>query len=176
MQEHLVQDNGPVRSSQLPPGVLIEEKFSVYPLLCFSHWESCFPGLLPGVLGFPYPPSIMQFQQTMVTKETIKTLHHPKWYNYHKATTKKCQSCWRMSYPQGTTSNNFHFGTIEKNTLLFSPDKSWQLANLLYHVLRLNKHFHLAIKINLLQLRNTHIFDILSKACIFMGLPHMLTS
>ena len=35
MQEHLMQDDGLERSSQLPPGVLIEEKFSIYPLLCF---------------------------------------------------------------------------------------------------------------------------------------------
>ena len=54
-----MQDNGLVRSSQLPPGILIEEKFSIYAPLCFSHQESCFPGLLLGSLGFPYPPSIM---------------------------------------------------------------------------------------------------------------------
>ena len=67
-----MQDNRLVRSSQLPPGLLIKEKFSVYPLLHFSHQESCFPGLLLGSLGFLYPPSIMQFQQTRATKETIK--------------------------------------------------------------------------------------------------------
>ena len=47
-----MQDNRLARSSQLPPGVLIKEKFSIYPLLCFSHQESCFPGLFPGSLGF----------------------------------------------------------------------------------------------------------------------------
>ena len=68
-----MQDDRPVRSSQLPPGVLIEEEFSIYPSLSFSHQESCFPGLLPGSLGLPYPSSIMQLQQTRVTKETVKT-------------------------------------------------------------------------------------------------------
>ena len=73
MQEHLMQDDGPVRSSQLPPGVLIEKEFGIFPLLSFSHQESSFPGPLPGSLGLPYPSSIMQLQQTRVTKETIKT-------------------------------------------------------------------------------------------------------
>ena len=72
MQEHLMQDDRPVRSSQLPPWVLIEEEFSIYPPLSFSHQESHFPGLLPGSLGLQ-PSSIMQLQQNRVTKETIKT-------------------------------------------------------------------------------------------------------
>ena len=51
-----------------------------------------------------------------------------------------------------------------------SPDNC---ANLLYRVLGVNNHFCLAIKINLLQLKNTQISDILSEAYIFLGLPHM---
>ena len=39
-----------------------------------------------------------------------------------------------MSYPQGTTLDNFHSTTIHKNALLSSPDESWLLTNLLYHV------------------------------------------
>ena len=63
-----------------------------------------------------------------------------------------------------------------KNASLFHLDESWQLTNLLYHVSRVDYHFHLAIKIDWLQLKNTHIYNILFLACIFLGLPHMLTS
>ena len=82
-----------------------------------------------------------------------------------------CQSCLTMSYPQGTTLHNFHFITIHRNASLFSQDGSWQLTNLLYHVLRVNYHFHLAIKIDLLQLKNTHISNILVLVHIFLGTP-----
>ena len=67
-----MQNDGPVRSSQLPPVALTEKEFSIYPFLSFSNQESCFPSPLHGSLGLPYPSSIMQLQQTRVTKETIK--------------------------------------------------------------------------------------------------------
>ena len=86
-------------------------------------------------------------------------------------TTKDHPLCWTMSYPQGTTLDNFHLTTIHKNMSLSSLDESWLLTNLLYHVLEVNNHFHSTIKINLLQLKNTHISDILSKARIFLGTP-----
>ena len=82
-----------------------------------------------------------------------------------------CQSCLTMSYPWGTTLHNFHSTTIHRNASLFSQDGSWQLINLLCHVLRVNSHFHLAIKINLLQLKNTHISDILVLMHAFLGTP-----
>ena len=82
-----------------------------------------------------------------------------------------CQSCLTMSYLQGMTLHNFHITTIHINASLFSWDESWQLTNLLYHVLRVNYHLHLAIKINLLQLKNTHISDILVLVCILLGTP-----
>ena len=82
-----------------------------------------------------------------------------------------CQSCLTMSYLWGTTLHNFHSITIHKNTSLFSQNRSWQLTNLLYHVLRVNSHFPLAIKIKLLQLKNTHISDILAVMCAFLGTP-----
>ena len=75
-----------------------------------------------------------------------------------------------MSYPRGTTLDNFHI-TIHKNTSLLSLGKSWLLTNLVYHVLEVNNRFHSTIKINSLQLKNTHISDILSKVCIFLGTP-----
>ena len=65
---------------------------------------------------------------------------------------------------------------ILKITSLSTPGKSLSLANLLYHILGVDNHFCLAIKINLLQLKNTHISNIVSKACIFLGLPHALMS
>ena len=82
---------------------------------------------------------------------------------------------------QGWATHEAQLQTISTNdnskyALLFSPGKSQQLTNLLYHVLRVNNHFCLAIKINLLQLKNTHISNILPKACIFLGLHHVLTS
>ena len=70
-------------------------------------------------------------------------------------------SCSIMSYQRGTTSNNFHLTTTYKSMSLFSPGKSWLLINLLYHVLGTNNHFPLSIKFDLLQLRNTHISDML---------------
>ena len=78
-------------------------------------------------------------------------------------------------FPQGTTSNNFHFTTIHKMHYLLvqtSPN------NLLTYFAMFSELtiIHLAIKINLLQLRNTHISNILSKVHIILGLPHMLTS
>ena len=82
-----------------------------------------------------------------------------------------CQSCLTMSYPQGTTLHNFHSITLHRSTSLFSQDGSWQLTNLLYHVLRDSSYFHLIIKINLLQLKNTPISDILALTCAFLGTP-----
>ena len=82
-----------------------------------------------------------------------------------------CQSCLTMSYPWGTNLHNFHFTTIHRNVSLFSQDGSWQLTNLLYHVSRVNSQFHVAIKINLLQLKYTHMSDILVLVCIFLGTP-----
>ena len=81
------------------------------------------------------------------------------------------QSCLTMSHPWGTTLHNFHFITIHRDTSLFSQDGSWQLTNLLYHVSKVNCDFHLAITINLLQLKNTHISDILVLTCTFLGTP-----
>ena len=82
---------------------------------------------------------------------------------------KNHRSCSMMSYPWGSASDNFHLATIHKDTSLFSPGESWLLINLLYHVLGANNHFHLSIKINLLQQKNTHISDILCFACAFLG-------
>ena len=65
----------------------------------------------------------------------------------------------------------FPFHKNAQKCITISQDRSWQLTNLFYHVLRVNYHFHLAIKINLLQLKNTHISDILVLACIFLGTP-----
>ena len=80
--------------------------------------------------------------------------------------------CSTMSYPWGTTSGNFHLPTIHKNTLLFSLDKSLSLTNLLYHVLGVNNHFCLAIKINLLQLKKySHLWQLRSLCALFWGTP-----
>ena len=76
-----------------------------------------------------------------------------------------------MSYPRGTTLNNFHFTKIHKNALPFSQDGSQQLANLLYHVSRVDCHLYLAIKINLLQLKDTRISNIFSLSACFSGTP-----
>ena len=86
-------------------------------------------------------------------------------------------SCSIMSYPWGTTSDNFHLTTSHKDTSLFSPGGSWLLTNLLYHILGVNNHSYISIKFNLLQLRNTHISDILLLCiCFSEKLPHALTS
>ena len=71
----------------------------------------------------------------------------------------------------GTTLHNFHFITIHRNVSLFSQDGSWQHTNLLHHASGANHHFCLAIKINLLQLNNTHISDILVLVHTFLGTP-----
>ena len=80
-----------------------------------------------------------------------------------------------MSYPKGTTLDKVQQFTKTHHILVL--DESWPLNNLLYHNLGVNNSFNLAIKINLLQLKYSHISDILSFYVHFSeGLPHMLTS
>ena len=86
-------------------------------------------------------------------------------------TTVTCQPCLTLSYPWGTTLHIFHFIKIHRNASLFSQDRSWQLTNLLYHVLRVNYHFCLATKIFLLQLKILTFQTSLSPMCTFLGTP-----
>ena len=90
---------------------------------------------------------------------------------WHKTTKVNHQPCFTMHHPWGATLHMFHSIIIHRNALLFSQDGSWHLTNLLYHVFRVNSHFHLDIKIKLLQLKNTHISDILVAMHAFPGTP-----
>ena len=53
MQEYFVEDHQPVRGSELPPGILIQEKFHIQSVLRLSYWKSAFSG---SPLGHPTPP------------------------------------------------------------------------------------------------------------------------
>ena len=56
--------------------------------------------------------------------------------------------------------------------ITFSLDESLSLTNLLYHVLGVNNHFCLAIKINLLQLKKySHLWHLGSLCALFWGTP-----
>ena len=73
--------------------------------------------------------------------------------------------------PMRYNFTQFPFHNNSQKCITFSQDGSWLLTNLLYHVLRVNSHYCLAIKINLLQLKITHISDILVLMCTFLGTP-----
>ena len=83
------------------------------------------------------------------------------------------QPCLALSYPWGTTLHIFYFIAIHRNASHFSQDRSWQLANLLYHVLRVDYYFCLATEIFLLQLKILTFLTSLSSMCAFLGTaPH----
>ena len=108
----------------------------------------------------------------MITKETTKIGYNLRiWYNWHKTTTVNHQPCLTLSYPQGTTLHIFYFITICKNASPFSQDRSWQLTNLLYHVLRVDYYFCIATKIFLLQLKILSFPTSLSSTHVFPGTP-----
>ena len=94
----------------------------------------------------------------MISKENKETLLYLKLIiQQSNITTPDSQLSTRLGHPQGTTLHIFHFITIHRNASLFSQDRSWQLTSLLYHVLRVDYHFHLPIKFNLLQLKYSHL-------------------
>ena len=43
MQEHIVEDDGLMRSLSPPSGVFIEEQFGIKPMFCLPNGQPCFP-------------------------------------------------------------------------------------------------------------------------------------
>ena len=95
---------------------------------------------------------------------------HPV-YPSRNISTVNCQPCLALSYPWDTTLHIFYFTTMHRNALLFNQDRSWQLANLLYHVLRVDYYFCLATKIFLLQPKILTFPTSFSSMCTFLGTP-----
>ena len=67
----------------------------------------------------------------------------------------------RNELPKKYNCTQFPLCNSLQKYITFSLDESWLLANLLYHVSGVYNCFHLTINVNLLQLKNTHISDIL---------------
>ena len=108
----------------------------------------------------------MQFQQTLVTKETTKIWYY-LWIMIQltQINNNYLSTILTLSYPWITTLHLFYFTTIHRNVSLFSQDRSWLLTELLYHVLRVDYYFCLATKINVLQLKYSHLWHSGVYAC-----------
>ena len=73
--------------------------------------------------------------------------------------------------PMRYNFTHFLFHNNPQKCITFSQDRSWQLTNLLYHVLRVDYYFRLATKIFLLQLKILTFLTSLSSMCALLRTP-----
>ena len=118
-------------------------------------------GLLPFIL-------VWQLQQSMITKWnngniTLLTTQL-KWHDNNRPLAMQ-----KTGLPMRYYFTHSVFTTVHKNTPFLGQGRSWHLANLLYHVLRVSYYSCLARKIILYCSKNTHISDIFQVYALFLG-------